>query len=188
MIVLAKRVDTESRAVQQDYEARIEAPSRTAAERIAKSRFAVYGTSVDPDATFTLRLSYGTVTGFDANGIAAPPFTTIAGLFARSTDSEPYALPRSWLAAESKLASTTPMNLVTTNDIIGGNSGSPLVDTNGRIVGLIFDLNAYSLAGNFGYDPIRSRSIAVDSRVILEGLTIVYGADRLVSEIRAAAQ
>lgn len=188
MIVLAKRVDTESRAVQQDYEARIEAPSRTAAERIAKSRFAVYGTSVDPDATFTLRLSYGTVAGFDANGIAAPPFTTIAGLFARATDSEPYALPRSWLAAESKLASTTPMNLVTTNDIIGGNSGSPLVDTNGRIVGLIFDLNAYSLAGDFGYDPIRSRAIAVDSRVILEGLTIVYGADRLVSEIKAAAQ
>ena len=188
MILLAKRVDAETRAVREDYEARIDAPSRAASERIAKARFAVYGTTVDPDATFTLRLSYGTVKGFDQSGNAVSPYTTIAGLFARATGSAPYALPESWLAAEAKLAPATPMNLVTTNDIIGGNSGSPLVDTNGAIVGLIFDGNAYALAGNFGYDPIRSRSIAVDSRVLLMGLETVYHAGRLVSEIHAAAK
>jgi hypothetical protein len=186
MIVLARIVDTETRAVENEYETRIEAPSRTASERIARARFAAYGTSVDPDATFTLRLSYGIVKGFDANGTAIAPYTTVAGLFARATGSEPYALPESWLAAKSKLAGTTPMNLVTTNDAIGGSSGSPLIDTNAKIVGLIFDGNQYSLAGNFGFEPIRSRSIAVDSRVLLAGLETVYQADRLVSEIRAA--
>ncbi len=109
-------------------------------------------------------------------------------MFERGTGYAPYALPESWLAAEPKLAMTTPVNLVTTNDIIGGNSGSPLVDTSGRIVGLIFDGNAYALAGNFGYDPNRSRSIAVDSRIILVGLETVYHADRLVSEIQTAAK
>ncbi len=188
MIVLAKRVDTETRAVENEYDTRIEAPSRAASERIAKARFAVYGTSVDPDATFTLRLSYGTVKGFDANGIAVPPFTTVAGLFARATGSAPYALPQSWLAAKSNLPTTTPMNLVTTNDAIGGSSGSPLIDTNASIVGLIFDGNQFSLAGNFGFEPIRSRSIAVDSRVLLAALETVYHADRLVSEIHAAAR
>jgi hypothetical protein len=188
MILLAKRVDAEARAVGKEYETRIDVPSLAASERIAKARFAVYGTSVDPDATFTLRLSFGTVKGFDQNGIAVPPYTTLAGLFERGTGYAPYALPESWLAAEPKLAMTTPVNLVTTNDIIGGNSGSPLVDTSGRIVGLIFDGNAYALAGNFGYDPNRSRSIAVDSRIILVGLETVYHADRLVSEIQTAAK
>jgi hypothetical protein len=188
MILLAKRVDAETRDVRKEYETRIDVPSRAASERIAKARFAVYGTSVDPDATFTLRLSYGTVKGFDHNGVTVPPYTTIAGLLERATGSAPYALPATWLAAAPKLATTIPMNLVTTNDIIGGNSGSPLVDTSGKIVGLIFDGNAYALAGNFGYDAVRSRSIAVDSRVILAGLETVYHADRLVSEIHAAAK
>ncbi len=188
MILLAKSVDAESRAVRNEYEARIDAPSRAASERIAKARFAVYGTSVDPDATFTLRLSYGIVKGFEQNGVAVPPYTTVAGLFARATGSAPYALPPNWLAAEPELAGTTPLNLVTTNDIIGGNSGSPLVDKEGKIVGLIFDGNVYALAGDFGYDPIRSRSIAVDSRAILAGLETVYRADRLVDEIHAAAK
>jgi hypothetical protein len=187
MILLAKRVDGETRAVEEHYEARIETPSRVAAGRIAKARFAVYGTSIDPDATFTLRLSYGTVKGFDQHGSAVPPYTTIAGLYARATGYAPYALPQSWVAAEPKLAGTTAMNLVTTNDVFAGNSGSPLVDTKGKLVGLIFDGNEYSLAWEFGYDSSRGRAIAVDSRAILAGLETVYHAGRLVSEIQAAA-
>ncbi len=186
MIVYAKRVDPAARAIRKDYEARIDAPSRSAAERIAKARFAVYGTSVDPDATFTLRLSYGSVKGYDANGTPVAPYTTIGGLFDRATGAQPYALPQSWLAAKSTLNLATPMNLATTNDIIGGNSGSPLMNTSGDVIGLIFDGNIYSLGGAYGYDGTRNRAVAVDSRALLAGLSKVYHADRLVSEIEAA--
>ncbi|MBC5798390.1 MAG: S46 family peptidase [Candidatus Eremiobacteraeota bacterium] len=186
MIVYARSLDPDIRAIRKDYEARITAPSRAAAERIAKARFAIYGTSVDPDATFTLRLSYGAVKGFDANGTPVAPYTTIAGLYERATGAFPYALPESWLAAKPSLNLATPMNLVTTNDIIGGNSGSPLIDKNGDIVGLIFDGNIYSLGGDFGYDGTRNRAVSVDSRALLEGLSKVYHADRIVSEIEAA--
>jgi len=188
MIEFAKRIDPQYRALRTAYEARIEAPSRAAAERIAKARFAIYGTSVDPDATFTLRLSYGSVKGFDANGSAVAPYTTIRGLFDRATGAPPYALPASWLTAKSSLDGATQMNLSTTNDIIGGNSGSPLIDKNGNVVGLIFDGNIYSLGGNFGYDPLRNRSVSVDSRALLAGLDKVYHANRLVTEIDAAAR
>ena len=188
LIVFAKRIDPDSRAVRRDFEARVDAPSRSAAERIAKARFAVYGTSVNPDATFTLRLSYGTVKGFDANGTPVAPYTNVRGLFDRASGAPPYALPESWLAAKAALSGATPMNLATTNDIIGGNSGSPLVDRQGRVVGLIFDGNIYSLGGNFGYDASRNRSVAVDSRALLAGLRKVYHADRIVTEIEAAAK
>ncbi len=186
LIAYVKALDPDFRAVRQNYEARIDAPSRAAAERIANARFAVYGTSVDPDATFTLRLSYGTVAGFASNGKAVAPYTTIGGLFDRATGSKPYALPASWLAARSALDLATPLNLATTNDIIGGNSGSPLIDKNGDVVGLIFDGNIYSLGGDFGYDAMRNRAVAVDSRALLAGLDNVYHAHRLVSEIEAA--
>ena len=188
MILFAKRIDPDARALRSDYEARIDAPSRAAAERIAKARFAIYGTSVNPDATFTLRLSYGAVKGFDANGTPVPAYTFIRGLFERASGAAPYALPESWLGAKGSLNGATPMNLVTTNDIIGGNSGSPLVDREGRVVGLIFDGNIYSLGGNFGYDANRNRSVAVDSRALLAGLRHVYHADRIVTEIDAAAK
>jgi hypothetical protein len=186
MIAYAKLVDPDARAIRKDFEARIEAPSRAAAERIAKARFAVYGTTVYPDATFTLRLSYGAVKGFDANGTPVAPYTTIGGLFGRSTDAPPYKLPASWLTAKPSLNPNTPMNLATTNDIIGGNSGSPVIDTSGRVVGLIFDGNIYSLGGDFGYDGTVNRAVAVDSRALLTGLSKVYHADRLVAEIDAA--
>ena len=186
MIVFVRALEPQARAIRKDYETRIDAPTRVAAEKIAKARFAVYGTSVDPDATFTLRLSYGAVKGFDANGTPVAPYTTIGGLFERATGAEPYVLPASWLAAKSSLDLATPMNLVTTNDIIGGNSGSPLVDRNGEVIGLIFDGNIYSLGGDFGYDPARNRAVSVDSRALLAGLSKVYHADRIVREIDAA--
>jgi len=132
-------------------------------------------------------LSYGSVKGFvNASGVQVPPYTTIGGLFDRATGVAPYVLPPTWLNAKSSLDLATPMNLSTTNDIIGGNSGSPLINARGEIVGLIFDGNIYSLGGDFGYDGRLNRSVAVDSRALLAGLSTVYHADRLVSEIQNA--
>ncbi len=187
LIVFVVSVDPDLRATRKEYEAKIEAPVRSAAERIAKARFAVYGTSVDPDATFTARLSYGAVKGFpDAQGRFVQPYTTIGGLFDRATGAPPYELPKSWLSAKSSLNLETPMNVCTTNDIIGGNSGSPLINKNAEIVGLIFDGNIFSLGGDFAYDPVRNRAIAVDSRALLEGLQKVYHLNRITEEIESA--
>jgi len=180
-------IDPDLRVAHKEYEDRVDAPTRAASERIAKARFAVYGTSVDPDATFTLRLSYGTVKGFpNAQGQFVQPYTTIGGLFDRATGAPPYELPQSWLSAKPALDLTTPMNVSTTNDIIGGNSGSPLINKNAEIVGLIFDGNIFSLGGDYGYDAKQNRAIAVDSRALLEGLGKVYHLNRIVDEIEAA--
>jgi len=187
MIVMARNLDPQLRALRKATEDQITAPSRAASEQIAKARFAVYGTRIDPDATFTLRLSYGAVKGFaNESNAQVPPYTTIGGLFGRATGADPYVLPKSWLDAKSSLNLSTPMNVSTTNDIIGGNSGSPLIDQRGDIVGLIFDGNIFSLGGDYGYDPVRNRSIAVDSRAMLEAMSKVYHADRIVQEITAA--
>ena len=187
MIRFAASINPDLLAVRKDYEARVDAPTRAAAERIAKARFAVYGTSVDPDATFTARLSYGTVKGFDnAEGKFVQPFTTMGGLFERATGAPPYKLPESWLKAKGSLNLSLPMNLSTTNDIIGGNSGSPLINKEAKVVGLIFDGNIFSLGGDYGYDAKQNRAVAVDSHALLEGLRKVYHLDRVVDEIDAA--
>lgn len=186
MIKFAILVDPDLRAVRKEYEAKIDAPTRAAAERIAKLRFAVYGTSIDPDATFTARLNYGTVKGFnDAQGRWVNPYTNFGGLFERASGAPPFVLPQRWLDAKSKLNLSTPMNLSTTNDIIGGNSGSPLINQDGEIVGLIFDGNIFSLGGDYGFDPTSNRAVAVDSRALLEGLRVVYQFDRIVDEIQS---
>lgn len=186
MIRFALSLNDDLLAVRKDYEARVDAPTRANAEKIARARFAVYGTSVDPDATFTARLSYGSVKGFeDAEGKFVPPYTNIGGLFERATGAPPYSLPASWLNARASLNLSTPMNLSTTNDIIGGNSGSPLIDKDANIIGLIFDGNIFSLGGDYGYDAAKNRAVAVDSRALLEGLRKVYHADRVVDEIEA---
>ncbi len=129
MIRFAASINHDLLAVRKDYEARVDAPTRSAAENIAKARFAIYGTSADPDATFTLRLTYGTVKGFeDAEGKFVKPYTNIGGVFNRATGAPPYALPESWLEAKASLNLSVPMNLSTTNDTTGGNSGSPVID------------------------------------------------------------
>ena len=187
MIRFAASIDGDLLAVRKDYEARVDAPTRAAAERIAKARFAVYGTSVDPDATFTPRLSYGTVKGFEnGEGKFVEPYTTIEGLFQRATGAPPYKLPESWLKAKASLNLSTPMNLSTTNDIIGGNSGSRFIDRDANVVGLIFDGNIFSLGGDYGYDAAQNRAVAVDSRALLEGLRKVYHLDYIVDEIEGA--
>jgi len=122
----------------------------------------------------------------DAQGRLVKPYTTIGGLFDRATGAPPYALPKSWISAKPTLNLAMPMNLSTTNDIIGGNSGSPLIDKNAEVVGLIFDGNIFSLGGQYGFDPIKNRSVAVDSRALFEGLRKVYGLNRVADEIERA--
>jgi hypothetical protein len=187
MIQFVSKINGDLLAVRRESESKVDAPTRAAAEKIARARFAVYGNSVDPDATFTPRLSYGTVKGFeDATGKFVQPYTNIGGLFARATGAPPYKLPPSWLKAKSALNLPAPMNVSTTNDIIGGNSGSPLINKDAQIVGLIFDGNIFSLGGDYGYDAKQNRAIAVDSHALLEGLRKVYHFDRVVDEIEAA--
>jgi hypothetical protein len=185
MLALARLMDPIARAARKDYEDNLEAPITTAQEKLAKARFGAYGTSIYPDATFTLRLTYGEVKGWVENGKPVPPFTNIGGAFEHATGRDPYALPKSWLDAKSKLDPLTRLNFVTTNDIIGGNSGSPMINKEGQIVGLIFDGNIHSLGGNFGFDEKLNRAVAVHSAAILEALENVYAAQRVLSEIKA---
>ena len=186
LIKFIASINDELLAVRKDYETRVDAPTRAAAEKIAKARFSIYGTSVDPDATFTPRLSYGAVKGFeDEEGKFVTPYTTMGGLFERATGAPPYKLPSTWLNAKTSLNLSTQMNVSTTNDIIGGNSGSPLFNKDAQIVGLIFDGNIFSLGGDYGYDAKQNRAVAVDSRALLEAMKKVYHLDRVVEEIEA---
>jgi hypothetical protein len=157
-------------------------------ELLAKARFAVYGDSLYPDATFTLRLSYGAVRGWKEGDHDVAPFTVIGGAFDRATGADPFQLPDSWIRAKAagRLDLSVPMNVVSTNDIIGGNSGSPLVNRKGEVAGLIFDGNIHSLGGDYGYDPALNRAVAVDSAALLEALDKVYGATRIVKELTAS--
>ena len=184
LIALARAVDPESRAVRKRYEVEVDSVLSRAHEAISTARFESQGTSVYPDATFTLRLSYGTVKGWPERGANVQPFTTIGGAFERDTGEDPFALPKRWHASKSKLALDTPLNFVTTNDIIGGNSGSPVINKNAEIVGLIFDGNIHSLGGDYWFDPRLNRAVAVHSSAILETLTNIYAAKRLADELR----
>jgi hypothetical protein len=183
MIRLARLVDPDARAVRKRFEDQVEAVEKKGEERIAQAHSEVRGTGTYPDATFTLRLTYGKVEGYRESGRWVPPLTTLHGLYERATPHEPFALPPRWLAAKPKLELATPMNFASTCDIIGGNSGSPVLDREGRAVGLIFDGNIQSLGGAFWFDPAVNRSVAVESSAILEALRKVYGAERVVKEL-----
>ena len=182
-IKLALAVDPAARAIRSRYEREVEAVVQKNTELIAQARFARDGTGAYPDATFTLRLSYGEVSGWSEGGRKIPPFTDFAGAFARETGVDPFALPQSWHAAKGRLNPAQRFNFVTTNDIIGGNSGSPMINRAGEIVGLIFDGNIHSLGGAFWFDARTNRAVAVHSGAILESLGKVYGATDLAREI-----
>jgi Peptidase S46 len=164
----------------------VQSVDERAGEMMGKARFAVYGKNTYPDATFTLRLSYGQVLGYPMNGTVAPYKTTIYGLYDRAASFDyktPFDLPKRWLDGREKLDLATPFNFVTTNDIIGGNSGSPVVDRNGEIVGLIFDGNIESLVGDFVYDSYQNRAVAVHTAAMTEAMKKLYGAQKLLDEI-----
>ena len=186
-ILFAKKVDPEARALRKRYENDVESVENKNAELLAQARFGKYGTSVFPDATFTLRLSDGVVKGWTtAKGNTVPPFTDFAGAFARDTGSAPFLLPKSWHDAKGKIDLAQRLNFVCTNDIIGGNSGSPVINRNADVVGLVFDGNIESLGGAFWFDERVNRSVEVHSGAILEALRKIYGADRIADEIEAA--
>lgn len=184
MIVMARLVDPDFRAARKDYEDNFAAPLDKAHSAIARARFKIYGESIYPDATFTMRVSFGTVKGYWQDGVFVEPITKIRGLFERATGAPPYRLPQSWIAAEPSLNMDQPMNFATTNDIIGGNSGSPVIDKTGAVAGLIFDGNIQSLGGDFGFDPAVNRAVAVSVGALREALTQVYRADRIAAELK----
>ena len=183
MIELARAVDPDARAVRKRYEDEVEAPDDAGSEKIARARFRIYGTSHPPDATFTLRLNFGTVKGWREDDREIDPFTHLGRLFERATGQEPFRVPDRWMAARERLDMNTRFDLSTDNDIVGGNSGSPLIDHNGRLVGLMFDGNIHSIAGSYWYDASLNRAVAVDPTIILEALRKVYHADALLAEL-----
>lgn len=185
MIEIARLIDAEARSLRKLVEAQNELKQQAQAI-IGKARFALEGASNYPDATFTLRLSYGTVKGYEENGAPVAAMTTLGGLYARSAAQDnkpPFDLPPSWVAKKSALDLNVPYNFVSTNDIIGGNSGSPIVNQKAEFVGIIFDGNIQSLSADFGYDDKQSRALSVHSAGILEALKKVYEVPALVSEL-----
>jgi hypothetical protein len=183
MIELARGVDPTARGLRKRFEDEVQAPVQLASEQIARARFAASGTTEYPDANFTLRLNAGTVQGWREGETAIAPFTELRGMFTRATGFEPFALPPRWLQMREKLHLDTPLNISTSNDIVGGNSGSPLLDAQANIVGVIFDGNIHSIAGVYWYDAAENRAVAVDTAAMLEALRVVYGARALLTEL-----
>jgi hypothetical protein len=187
MIVAARRVDPIVRETTRRMRDTLSSVLTPAGEKLGKARFLVYGKDAYPDATFTLRLSYGTVDGYPYNGTIAPPFTTFYGLYDRAasfSDKSPFDLTPKEVAGRDKLDLSTPLDFVSTGDIIGGNSGSPVVNRKGELVGLIFDGNIESLAGDFVYDGTKNRAVAVHSAGMIEALRKLYGAGALADELQ----
>jgi len=186
LIVLMRNIDPLARDLRRQFDDQVDAVEKRAGAKIARARFAKSGYDQPPDATFTLRLSYGAVKGYAENGKAIPYFTEVAGAYkhaAENGDKPPYQLPDSWWKAKSKLNLNTPLDYVSTADIIGGNSGSPTVNKKGEVVGIIFDGNIQSLEWNFIYEDKQARAVHVDSRGIVEALRNIYGASSLVDEL-----
>ena len=186
MIVAARRLDPIVRESQRKMRDTVSSVLAPAGEKLGKARFLVYGKNAYPDATFTLRLSYGTVDGYPYNGTIAPPFTTFYGLYDRADsfgDKAPFNLTPKEKTGQAKLNLSTPLDFVSTGDIIGGNSGSPVVNREGELVGLIFDGNIESMAGDFVYDGTKNRAVAVHSAGMIEGLRKLYGAHALADEL-----
>jgi hypothetical protein len=183
MIRLAAAVDPAARALRKRHEEQVEAPEDRGQEAISKARFAAYGTSIYPDATFTLRLSYGAMKGWNEKGEDVRPWTELSRAFERATGEPPFRIPERWLAAKDQLDLKTRANFTTDNDIVGGNSGSPMVSAKGEIVGLAFDGNIHSISGSYWFDERMNRSIGVHPSYIRAALGQVYGAGALLAEI-----
>jgi hypothetical protein len=190
LMVLARRVEPHIREMRKWYEDHIESVETTAGEKIGKARFAVYGKVVSPDGTFTLRLAYGAVHGYLMNGTRAPAQTTFYGLYDRAYSFRlrpPYDLPVRYLERKNLLDLSTLLNFVSTCDITGGNSGSPVINRNAELVGLIFDGNIESLVGAYVYNEENNRAVAVHSAAVVEALRELYDAGPLAEELAGRA-
>jgi len=186
MIAFARLVDAPARALRKTYEERVDEPMRQGYAKLARARFAVYKDSVYPDATFTLRLGFGQVKGYEEDGRQIPWTTTLGGTFSHAAEHqyrEPFNLPKSWMDNKAKLNASAPFNFVSTVDIIGGNSGSPVVNRAGEFVGIIFDMNLPSLVYRFAYTDVGARSVAVHSDGIIESLKTIYKTKALLEEL-----
>ena len=186
LILAMHAVDPSARAARKQFEDQVDSVVRRDGTVIAKARFALNGFNQPPDATFTLRLSYGAVKGYKENGKSIPFATSMGGAYehaAEHNNQSPYNLPESWMKSKANLDLKTPLNFVSTADIIGGNSGSPTVNQKGEVVGIIFDGNIESLPWNFAYSDVQGRAVSVDSRGIQEALRKVYGATALAEEL-----
>jgi len=190
LLRLVAKVEPVARARSRRERDEIDAVETAAGARIAEAFFAVHGRDTYPDATFTLRLTYGEVKGYEQGGERVPWHTTFGGLFERSAKhgpAAPYDLPEGLVAAAERVERKTPLDFVTTHDIIGGNSGSPVIDREGRFVGIVFDGNLEMLPNRFVYSSERSRAISVDARAILESLTAIYDAQHVADELLEGA-
>ena len=183
MIAFVLANDDAAQAVRTQWEAAVSGPTSRAGEKIAQARFAAYGTNLYPDATFSLRLSYGAVKGWTYRGVTVEPFTRIGGLYERHTGAEPFNAAEDWLAAEDRINKDTVYDFVSTNDIIGGNSGSPVINARGEVIGAAFDGNIHSLGGSFGYDGELNRTVTVSTAAVTEALRTVYNQPRLLEEL-----
>jgi Peptidase S46 len=186
LIKVMRLIDPDARAARKRYEDEVEAVERSEGAKITQAVFSEYGFTEPPDATSSLRLSYGMVKGYVENGRPVSYFTDIRGAFhhaAEHNNQPPFQLPASWISAKSGLALATPLNFVSTADVLGGNSGSPTINQTGEVVGVIFDANIQALASNFVYSDETARAISVDVRSIREALTKIYGATALANEL-----
>ncbi|HZN34997.1 MAG TPA: S46 family peptidase [Pirellulaceae bacterium] len=186
LIKLAKAVDPRSRELRTMFEQQIEEPQRQAYAKIAAARFAVLGSTTYPDATFTLRLAFGAVKGYEDEGRKIEPWTTMGGTFGHAEahgSKDPFELPPSWLKNRDKISANTPFNFVSTADIIGGNSGSPVVNKAGELVGIIFDGNIQSLVLDYAFSDVQARAVSVHSASIQEALRKIYSATALADEL-----
>jgi hypothetical protein len=183
LIRFAAATESAARAVRTAWAERVTGPTDRAAERLAQARFKVYGDGLYPDATFTLRLSYGRVAGWTEGDRPVEPMTVVAGLWERATGADPYQVAPRLAAARERLAPDTVFDIATTNDIVGGNSGSPLIDAQGRVIGAVFDGNLHSNGGAYGYDGRLNRTVAVSAAIVQEALLKVYNLPELVKEL-----
>jgi hypothetical protein len=188
MLELARLVDAPARAIRKTYEENVDEPQRQAYSRLAEARFAVHGNEIYPNATFTLRLAFGQVKGYSEQGQKIHWTTTLGGTYKHAEahgNKEPFRLPVSWVERKDRIKLDTPFNFVSTPDIIGGNSGSPVINRNAEVVGIIFDGNIHSLVLDYIYTDEETRAVAVHSAGIVETLRSIYNADALLKELFA---
>ena len=185
LIQYALKLEPRQRALKRQVDENYQGPLTAAGGKLAEARFAAYGNALYPDATFTLRISYGQVKGWTERGKAVPYATTMGGTFDRATGNAPFDLPTAFAANRKAIDPATTYDFVTTNDIIGGNSGSPVIDRSGAVIGAAFDGNIHSLGGNYGYDPALNRTVVVSTDAVQEALEKLYPAPALVAELKA---